>query len=175
MRLLFLIPLIRRPQLNIDCSVIFKPADINKFDYLNCVNLLKIDSDVDLILGKNKSNAFIQLTVIEPPKDKYKNGPYAILNELGGVLSGLPAHNFHPLNHGALNNFFIQNDSTFCRSCSEILKPTKNETLILSLEQQKFMKHASENIRLNDKHHFGINFPLKNPHLKMYSNKEQAV
>ena len=114
-------------------------------------------------------------TVIEPPKDKDKNSPYAVLYKLGWVLSGSPAHNSYPLNHGALNNFFIQNDSTFCHSCSEIFRLTKNETLELSPDQQKFMKHASENIRLNDNHHFEMKLPLKNPHLKVYSNKEQAL
>ena len=111
-------------------------------------------------------------TVIEPPKDKNKNtsSPYAVLYKLGWVLSGSPAHNSYPL-----NNFFIQNDSTFCHSCSEIFRLTKNETLELSPDQQKFMKHASENIRLNDNHHFEMKLPLKNPHLKVYSNKEQAL
>ena len=124
-----------RPQLNIDRSVIPIPADISKFDYLNCVYLPEIDSDVDLILGQNASNLFIPSTVTEPPKDKIKNGPYAVY-KLGWVLSGSPAHNSNPLNHGALNNFFVQNDSTFCHSWSEIFKLTKNKTLELSSDQQ---------------------------------------
>ena len=165
-----------RPFLSINKHLIPKQGDIDDYDYLNEVYLPEVDSNVDLILGQNVSCAAIPLAVIRPP-ESCPAGPFAVLTKLSWTVSGSNFYSPPPDAEAArsLNNYFVINNPTLCQSYVEIFDSSKNETLQLSREQERFMNHAKSNIILNDSNHFEMKLPLKNPELKMHSNKSQAM
>ena len=104
-------------------------------------------------------------------------GPFAVLTKLGWTVSGSNFYSPLPDVEAArsLNNYFVNNNPTLCQSCVEIFDSSKNETLQLSREQERFVNHAKSNIILNECNHFEMKLPLKNPELKMHCNKSQAM
>ena len=163
-----------RPHLCVNENLIPKQEDINGLDYLHEVHLPELSCGVGLILGQNVSAAFVPQSVIHPP-EHCKNGPFAVLTKLGWTISGVNVTSFFRNRLRPNNSYFVQNGDILCQSCSENIVASKSERLELSVEQQRFLKHVEENIKLNDTDHFEIKLPLKNPDLKLNNNKVQAL
>jgi len=164
-----------RPHLCVNENLIPKQRDIDGFSYLNEVHLPELKCGVGLILGQNVSTAFIPQSVIQPPND-CKVGPFAILTKLGWVIGGTSDNpSFLQSRLGPHNSHFTQNGNNVCNSCSEIIAASRSEKPELSVEQQRFLKHIEECIKLNCSDHFEVKLPLKNPKLQMSNNKAQAL
>ena len=149
-------------------------ADLRKWPYISEVQLLQIDSGIDLLIGMNAANLMEPWQVINSQED----GPYAVRTLLGWVVNG-------PLggcskgvdkatvtaNRISLVNLQELLVSQYNTDFNERVYDEKSE---MSVDDKKFLNIANESVKVIEGH-YCINLPFKADKVTMPNNCSRGV
>ncbi|XP_031438690.2 uncharacterized protein LOC116224090 [Clupea harengus] len=148
-------------------------ADLRKWPYISEVQLLQIDSGIDLLIGMNAANLMEPWQVINSQED----GPYAVRTLLGWVVNG-------PLggcskgvdkatvtaNRISLVNLQELLVSQYNTDFNERVYDEKSE---MSVDDKKFLNIANASVKVIEGH-YCINLPFKADKVTMPNNRVSA-
>ncbi len=144
--------------------------DLKEWSYLSDLQLPKIDSDIDLLIGMNAANVMEPWQVI----NSQGSGPYAVRTLIGWVING-------PLGGGSgkgvdkatvtanrislvdLQELLVSQYNT---DFNERVYDEKNE---MSVEDKRFLNIANESVKVKEGH-YCINLPFKADNIIMPNN-----
>ena len=153
---------------------ILTQTDLNRWPYLQEIQVKEFDADVDLLIGVNTPKAMEPWRII----NSQGNGPYAVKTLLGWVVNG-------PLNSptsiddecptALVNRISIVHiekllENQYTHDFPEKAYEEKRE---MSVEDQKFMQIASSSVTLKNGH-YHLPLPLQDRNIFMPNNYQMA-
>ncbi|KAL7868352.1 hypothetical protein SRHO_G00097360 [Serrasalmus rhombeus] len=153
-----------------------KQKDLERWPYLNKINLPQIESDIGLLIGANVPKAMEPWEVVS----SVGNGPYAVRTKLGWTVNGpLRETCYHGdkknpaeamvnrISVSSLENLWLQQFKV------DFPEGGKYDEVEMSREDHQFMDMVMESAKLTDGH-YTICLPLKNRLVNMPNNRPIA-
>lgn len=153
---------------------VFTQNDINKWPYLEEVQIKDIDADVELLIGVDVPKAMEPWQII----NSQGNGPYAVRTLLGWVVNG-PLNSSAVDQHGrpmaSVNRISVEKLETLLMKQYQHDFPEKEyeEKPQMSVEDTRFMHMMSQEATLKDNHYY-LPLPLRNRDVVMPNNYQLA-
>ncbi|XP_072171981.1 uncharacterized protein [Diadema setosum] len=138
-----------------------RKVDLEKWSYLQEVEMPEIDAEVDILIGNNVPKAFEPLRVIS----SQDGGPFACQSRLGWMVYGCQRHDnrkrqwitSHRAQVKGLDDIQEKLNSLYNTDFTELLSNDKEE---ISVEDEKFLRDVGKTIRLRDQH-YEIGLPFR--------------
>ncbi|XP_071493377.1 uncharacterized protein [Diadema antillarum] len=138
-----------------------RKVDLEKWSYLQEVEMPEIDAEVDILIGNNVPKAFEPLRVIS----SQDGGPFACQSRLGWMVYGCQRHDnrkrqwitSHRAQVKGLDDIQEKLSSLYNTDFTELLSNDKEE---ISVEDEKFLRDVGKTIRLRDQH-YEIGLPFR--------------
>ena len=158
-----------RPVMPVSKDEIPKQEDVERWPHLRGnVELTELDSQVELLIGANVSEALQPRDVIPAAN----GGPYATRVDLGWVINGPTGRK---LKYVPSCFFVISMEAhPMCVACADFADTSLSDDVGLSRNDLKFMNIVKDSAMQCEDGHYQISLPLKNPSLKMPENRVQA-
>nr|XP_039272687.1 uncharacterized protein LOC120346953 [Styela clava] len=159
-------PLFSNDQIGVDQTDIPTQSDLDQFKEFNGIVLPKVECDVELLIGKDNLGLHKPLEVIYGPNN------YFASKTIAGWMVNCPAKNGNTKN----STYFTKSQlNPLCQMCADVVHSAINEKDEVSPIQQVFLDKVSKSIKLRTDGHYEIGLPLKNPDVKLHSNKYQVL
>ena len=171
-------PILSQKRLPISSADVVYTSDLKDWSYLKNIPLLRINSNVDLLIGVNVPRAMETWEM----NSSQNNGPFAVKTVFGWVINGpLEAKNCLAQNafvHVSVNRIEVSLapsldeqlkryfNHDFCeRAVNDISEPSK--------EEKQFLDLVEKSAKLEDGHYV-VDLPFCDQHVLMPNNKRQA-
>ena len=155
-----------RPAIPVSRDEIPSQDDIDRWpQFQGYLQLLPIDSDVDLLIGMNVPEALQPKEIISTD-----GGPYATKVDLGWVINGPTGRK----QKGLFSTSFSTTVHPMCSACADLVDAYSNDTTELSTDETKFMAMVEKSVKHLQDGHYEVALPTKDPELSMPNNRVQA-
>lgn len=149
-------------------------ADLQRWTYLESVQLPEIDADIELLIGANVPQALEPLEII----NSVDGGPYAIRTKLGWTVNGPlrreseEATDYDNLEISVNRVSVVELEELWQQQFkTDFPESEMDEQVGMSREDQRFMELVINSAK-HVNGHYQISLPLKNKQVKMSNNRK---